>query len=353
MNLSNQQELFPHLTRQLFNRLANHRDLHCISIYLPYESKDKTPANWSGTPLDLQLHQVAKELEQHGFTATMVSECLSDLRELTRRADTAMKNGDSLAVFISKKNINGILIPRYYPLTTYIHDHFYLLPLTPLFNDHCQFLALFVHPRKSRLFLVKNHRLHRILVMKNSFTEKTKRLEPYYLEVNASVINNVANNTLPLVLVGTEKNLSLYSSFNSYRNQHEEQITLPRGKFNEVLVRKKIIEFANQYNQKNKVRSTSRFQAEREQGKALNNVNEIVTQAAKGKVYTLFVAHRNEVFGEYDAENDYVLAGLHKEGGASLSNIAAVQTILHNGNVYLMDQEQMPDEKHPLNALMA
>ncbi|HSN08958.1 MAG TPA: hypothetical protein VLS85_07960, partial [Hanamia sp.] len=86
--------------------------------------------------------------------------------------------------------------------------------------------------------------------------------------------------------------------------------------------------------------------------KTANNIDDIVPEAMHGKIDTLFMLKDQDVFGMVDEVSDQVE---YKEGAelaeVSLFNMAAKETFLHGGNVYLVEQEEMPDGFSIINAL--
>ena len=68
---------------------------------------------------------------------------------------------------------------------------------------------------------------------------------------------------------------------------------------------------------------------------------------------TLFCENLEDIFGIYKEENDKITVTQSEENEhtVSLMNMAAVNTFLKGGNVYLLDKEEMPNTNSRINAL--
>ena len=82
------------------------------------------------------------------------------------------------------------------------------------------------------------------------------------------------------------------------------------------------------------------------------DVSQIVLSSSKGLVKTLFLQKGNDVHGEFDSTNNYVLSDFEKKETTSLSNIAAIHTILNRGNIYELEKKYMPIQNKPMNAII-
>ncbi|MHB9097584.1 MAG: hypothetical protein ACYC5X_07160, partial [Syntrophales bacterium] len=71
---------------------------------------------------------------------------------------------------------------------------------------------------------------------------------------------------------------------------------------------------------------------------------EIIPAAAHGRVGQLFVAAGRQHWGTFDAQSGAI--ELHRKpepAGEDLLEVAAVQTFLNGGSVFIMPPEKMPD----------
>lgn len=82
----------------------------------------------------------------------------------------------------------------------------------------------------------------------------------------------------------------------------------------------------------------------------LGDINEIIKRSTKGEVKALLLEKGNDLLGELDEENDFVLPT--EKNGTSLSNLAAIHTILNKGNVFILEKKNMPNPEQPISAII-
>src|SRR5260370_28636223 len=82
-----------------------------------------------------------------------------------------------------------------------------------------------------------------------------------------------------------------------------------------------------------------------------NTSSEIVPAVYYGRVASLFVARDQEQWGTFDpATGTLQIHEQAQPGDEDLLDLAATQTLLHDGSVYAVEQSAMPDEA-PLAAV--
>src|SRR5690606_2347033 len=75
------------------------------------------------------------------------------------------------------------------------------------------------------------------------------------------------------------------------------------------------------------------------------SIKEIIPAAIEGKVDTLFIQNRSDLFGLYNRdENEVKVESEDDASNVSLLNMAAVLVFKQGGTVYLLDREEMPYE---------
>ena len=78
----------------------------------------------------------------------------------------------------------------------------------------------------------------------------------------------------------------------------------------------------------------------------------VLPAAVEGKVQTLFLAKGIDIYGLYDRHNEILLIDEKKTiNNISLFNLIAVNTHLHGGQVYFLDQEEMPAKFSKIKAV--
>lgn len=168
----------------------------------------------------------------------------------------------------------------------------------------------------------------------------------YFRLVDQSLRPTLNTRNLPLLLAGVEYLLPIYREVNSYPHLAEVEL---RGNF-EHEPAAKLLEKAWS------VMGPS-FEAKREQvaaryrqlagtGKTSDNIENILPAAYDGRVDALFVDQATHQWGIYATASRFI--EVHEEfqaGDDDLLDIAAVQTLLHNGSVYAVERDAIPENK--------
>ena len=173
--------------------------------------------------------------------------------------------------------------------------------------------------------------------------DKDEYLAHFYRQVDRGVEEILRGKTEPVVLAGVEYEIALYRSLNSNLRLAHEAVqgapnSLKSGEMHaralDALLRcheKKIDEALAQYNHK-------------VGAGASNRLKDVVTAAHDGRVLTLLVSDSLETTGVFD-ESTHTVKG--RQTGTSededLINDAAVQTILHAGQVFVVSNGKMPN----------
>lgn len=173
--------------------------------------------------------------------------------------------------------------------------------------------------------------------------DKDKFLTHFFKQIDRGVNELLRNNGELVVPAGVEYELPLYRSANSYPQLSQESVqgapnSLKAGEMHaralEAISRsyvKRVDAVLVEYNHK-------------AGGAASNRLKDIVTAAHDGRVLTLLVSDSLETTGVFDEATHSVKA---RETGSAededLINDAAVQTILHAGQVYAVKNNKMPN----------
>ena len=83
-----------------------------------------------------------------------------------------------------------------------------------------------------------------------------------------------------------------------------------------------------------------------------SSISEIIPAIHEGKVDTLFLQNREDIWGDYN--ENMASVDVHEErrnGSVSLMNLAAIKVIEQNGKVYLVENEFMPNQETKVNAV--
>jgi release factor family 3 len=172
---------------------------------------------------------------------------------------------------------------------------------------------------------------------------KDEYLSHFYKQIEHGVAEVLRGHTEPLVLVGVEYELPIYRELNRYPHLAKESVqgapnSLKSGEMHaralEALERchaMKVDEALAEWNHK-------------VGGGASSRLKDVVTAAHDGRILTLIVSDSFEKTGSFD-EATHAVKGRETGGNEDedLINDAAVQTVLHAGNVLVAPHHKMPN----------
>ncbi len=90
------------------------------------------------------------------------------------------------------------------------------------------------------------------------------------------------------------------------------------------------------------------FEKQRDKGRVSLDAQSVIKSAWEGGVADLFLSQRAEFIGRWNEQTYQVETG---SPGEDLLNAAALQTVLHDGQVFGLEAEHMP-EKHEVAAVL-
>lgn len=172
---------------------------------------------------------------------------------------------------------------------------------------------------------------------------KDEYLSHFFKQVDRGVSETLKGKTEPLILCGVEYELPVYTEVNSYPHLAPEQVRgAPNGLKAGEMHARALEALERVYGRT--IEDALETMDHRVGGGASTRLKEVVTAAHDGRVLTLLMSDAQETTGVFDEATHSVKA---KETGTAddedLVNDAAVQTILHAGNVLVVPHNKMPN----------
>jgi hypothetical protein len=115
---------------------------------------------------------------------------------------------------------------------------------------------------------------------------------------------------------------------------------------------KQALDIIRDFHHHRKDRKIEGFSDYDEKELASSSVFEILPRAHKGEVETLFVAEGQKRWGTFDPKSGKV--ELHKSRGKDsedLINLTAMYAFLKGANIFLVNQDNLPNSSSPVNAI--
>lgn len=374
------------LNKAGLEQLMNEDQQRCVSIYLPTH---RTGAETQQDPIRLknQLKEAEKLLSAQGVSTRDVQSFLEPASQLLQDSTFWQHQSDGLAIFLTADNIHCYQLPLNFKELVVVKNNFYIKPLLPLFTGDGQFYILALSQNTVRLLngtrysigevdiaelagrmdeVIPSDDHQRSLQLHSSGAVGGKSHESsvtfhgqgggsdesakndllrYFHVVDDGLREFLQGDRAPLVLAGVEYLLPIYREANTYPNLVGTVISGNPELLSEEELHKsawEILEPLFLADQEGAV-AFYRQLAGQASERAAHTLEKIVPAAYHGQVETLFVATEVQQSGVFNpATNEIKLHDQPEPGDEYLLDMAAVQTYLKGGTVYVMEPDKVP-----------
>ncbi|MCA1747834.1 MAG: hypothetical protein LC655_09070, partial [Bacteroidales bacterium] len=178
--------------------------------------------------------------------------------------------------------------------------------------------------------------------------------EKFFRAVDEGVMKVLNDEKAPLLLACVDEYYPVYKKVTKYENLFETHISGNPDESEPLQLHEEgwlLVEDHFMQERKQKVKL---LQDESAGAKASADIREIIPAAVDGRIDTLFIEEGKDLFGIYDLQKREVELAEPDDRlyHASLYNLAAVQTLIKGGRVFLAPAEEMPVQATELNALL-
>lgn len=359
----------------------------CVSIYMPTHRANKE-VRQDSIRLKNLLRQAEDQLAGGGMERQDAQTFLAPGVSLLDNSLFWEHQGLGAAFFLSHEGFKYYHLPLEPKELVAVGSRFHVMPLLPLLSQSDRFYVLALSQKKLRLYeatmqsireldlkkvptniddalqldLTNKGRQYRVETGAGAAqrlvafhgqgagegsVEHKKDILRYFQMVDRALQEQVLTNGKPLmVLAGAEYELPLYREANSYPNLVDGGVAAnPSGmdlrqlheKAKELI--RPIFEQRHQavINQYHTLMGTSR---------ASESLEDILRAAHDGRVSVLLAPAGTQQWGKFDPQNSRVeMHSQYGPGDEDLLNFAAIQTLLHDGTVYVLQPDQMPDHR--------
>jgi hypothetical protein len=374
------------LTRTELEQLMRKEQQWCISIYLPTHP---TGMDAQQDPLRLrnQLRETEKRLSSRGVSRRDVQKMLEPASKLLQEPYFRQHQSNGLAIFLSSNGVRRYRLPLNFEELVFVDDHFHITPLLPLFTGDGQFYILALSQNKVRLLNGTRDSVsevdigqvggslaeaipsadHQIslqlhtsgstggMLGSGSVTfhgqggdsdESAKNeLLRYFRLVSDGLTEFLKEDRRPLVLAGVEFLLPIYKEANTYPNLIDTVIKGNPDLLSADELHKSAWDILEPLFQAAQEEAIAHYQqlAGQVSARVADTVEKILPAAYHGQVETLFIATGMQQWGIFDpVTNEIELHDQMESGDESLTDLAAVQSYLKGGIVYVVDSDKMP-----------
>jgi hypothetical protein len=355
----------------------------CISLYMPLNAA----GNGGARQNELHWKECLRSLEESASSVGPVErDLLESLQNWEEIVPEGLENGSkrgSVAGFRSPSVFQVVLLDNEVREHAVWGPEFYVRPLLAEITRDRTFYLLALSQKNTRLLLCTHHSSEEIpfrgeiqtsfetwmnqtkpdpTAVYNAMTSgsqgtsgpnalapkgadqdaKDEYLSHYFKQIDRGVNELLKGKTEPLVLCAVEYEIPLYRAVNSYPHVACAEVRGAPNSLKSGEMHARAIQVMERCHEE----KIDAFLAEwnhRAGGGGSSRLKEVITAAHEGRVLTLLVSDSLEQPGVFD-EATFTATG-HKTGGPGdedLLNHAAVQTILHAGNVLIAPQNKMP-----------
>jgi release factor family 7 len=367
----------------------------CISLFLPTERAGvETQQNF------LRLNHLIREAESHLLLNNLPLQqremLLKPVRALLDCEPFWLHPSDGLAIFRSQDSFRTYWLPGRYKEQAIVTGHFYLKPLLPLLAGDGRFYLLALSHNHVRLIEGTRYSAYEVVLpegvpvslaetMRNSTSsnelqyhssssgavmekggrratifhgqgvgtdDEKGQLLHFFQQIDRGLHPLFANEQAPLILAGVAYLFPLYREANTYAHLIEEGVPGNPDQTSLETLHKQGWTIAAPFFLRRRQEEIARYREYAATGRALHTLRNTVTAAYDGRIESLFLQADQEQWGTFNP----VTRALHihlpaRFNDDDLLDVAAAQTLLHGGSVYVVERADMPDAE-PLAAVL-
>lgn len=355
----------------------------CVSIFMP---TFRTGVEGQQNQIRFRnlLRRAEEKLLAGGMRSQEVKEFLEPAQALIGNVLFWRRQSDGLALFRAAGLFRCFCLPETFDELISVADRFHIKPLLPLLSGDRRFYILALSQKEVRLLEGTTHHVQEIeleSVPKNlaealqydalekqvrfrsgsggggdrssmvsghgaDIDDTKENLLKYFRLIDRGLHDLLKEERAPLVLAGVEYLFPIYREANTYPRLLDGGIGgNPKGISAEALHRA-AMEIVGPYFQKAEREAIAQYRQSSGTGLTSVDIGEIVPAAFHGRVGQLFVAAGRQQWGSYSLEKG--VADLHpatETTGEDLLEIAAIQTFLNGGSVFILPLEEVPDAR--------
>jgi hypothetical protein len=375
------------ITREMVNELSQIKDERSISIYMPTH---RVGREMQKDPIQLKnlLSSAEQELASREFRKPEIDEMLEPVKALLVSGRFWEHQSDGLAIFIAEDFFRYFRLPIYFSSMVFTGKQLHLKPLISMLSGDGQFYILALSQNQIRLlhgtrFSVDNINLENVptslkqalydddperqLQFRTGMGSQTsggrqvsmfhghsvadennkKNLLRYFQQVDKGLMDLLEGEHIPLILAGVDYLLPIYKEASRYQNLIEETIQGNPDDLSSSALHKaawQIMRPIFESDQNEAVEKFKNLYGSKSEDASVN-VEDVIIAAHWGRVETLFVPLSVHLWGIFEAKrNKLVLHKQEQPGDQDLLDLAAVQTIVNGGMVYVLEQEEVPEK---------
>jgi len=390
MKRKKQTQIHTLIPKNDLNKLVGIHDQHCVSIYIPTSGAGaKQAKNFGQITLKNSLKNLKYSLKGYSLSDNEIENYLLPVENLLDDSQLWREQEGCLAIYLNKEGLWYYKLPIDQAEFTYVSDHFYLLPVMPLFNDGGKFYILSLSLQAVKLYECNPYSISEVhvedLVPENleevvgydyrdknlqyrsgqggsagamfhgqgaGKDDKGVEVEKFLRAVDKGLMKLLKNEDAPLILACVDHYQPVYAKITNYANLYQQNIKGNHEEKDPISLHKMAWLLVKDYFLKQRKSMAKLLMDLSSSGRTSIDLNDIIPAAIDGRIEALFIQNDKDKYGLYDKVNRSLIIDENvKTNQASLYNLAAMHTWMHGGRVYLVDKNEMPFQYTTINAL--
>jgi len=367
------------LTRDDLRELIETEGEWCVSFYMP--TMRGAEAQQNTIRFRNLLREAEEQLSQVGMRVPDIDAFLSPAQGLLNDAALWRDTRDGLAVFVAENHLSHYHLPTPVEEVVTVRRRFYLMPLLALLSGDGRFYVLALSQDQVRLLEGTRDSVHEIDLVgvpeslaaalqydqserqvraaavaapaggggsvHGTGTDEETKLDilRYFQMVDHGLRDTLGEKRIPLVLAGVDYLLPIYREANTYPHLIDVGVIGNPQTLNSRELHRRAWEIVKPYFAREQAAQEAFYRelAGRQEGRASNDLKQIMQAAHGGRVATLFLARGVRHWGVYRTHSGNVhVHPSQQPGDHDLLDLAAIQTVANGGTVYVMDRDQVP-----------
>ncbi|MBE9043229.1 hypothetical protein IQ255_02190 [Pleurocapsales cyanobacterium LEGE 10410] len=374
------------LSRSDFQQLAEQQGSTCISIYMPAE-KAGAETRKNSIRFKNLIREAEEKIEQLQST-TQLNDAVESAKGYIDNYDFWQHQDCGLAFFINADGVKYYRLPQSFAELVEVGDRFYLKPLLPVLTNDNKFYLLALSQNEVRFFLGSHYSISELQLPDSvpvSLAEALKYDDPekqtqfhtgdaggspiyhgqgvgttdnkdeikrFFHQIDNGLQAVLQEEKTPMILAGVEYLLPIYQEANSYNNLLETGVIGNPENVDPADLHSQAWKIIEPNLKAAKKQAMEQYYQQSGTGEASSEIAQIVAGAANGQVDTLFITANTQRWGRFEPSTNKV--EIHQEAtedSMDLFDFAVTQTYLQQGNVYILEQSEMPENQTMLAIL--
>lgn len=379
------------ISQEEFKKLAQIKSEVCVSLFIPTERAGKEVLQQKNSiHLKSRWKEVKADLEKRGVKAEKIASLGEPVLKLIDDKDFWRHQSDGLAIFISEKFFAKYTVPVNFEAHHYISEEFYIKPLIPLFADDARFYLLAVQLDKVNLYEATHYSIGEVYVEDltpsrleevvgydykernlqfrtqqvgqeraqfhghgSNERDRKEEILQFFRAIDKGLHSILNEEKVPLVLACQDYLYPIYKQANTYKHFSDKYVSGNPSDTDMLGLHQKALEVLREFLNNQERTKLEKFREFNQTDKTTSAISEIIPAVYEGKVDSLFLENREEIWGSFDPGNMSVeVQDKQTETNTSLMNLAAAKVIEQGGNVFLIESAMMPEKSSKMNALL-